>query len=161
MTGLSAGIDAMIFSAFPEVQQRSTSALTSAVLFTEIIRIFLPVSSDGFCGSHIGHGASSIGIREQDDCVGREKFSCFSHEADSAEYDDIRLDILSFDAQFEGITCEVSNILNFGAYIIMRKDDGVAHLFPVFDFFDDIRHFAAPSFWMIDSADELITYWRM
>ena len=69
-----------------------------------------------------------------DDDLGRvEYLGCLSHERDSAENDDFRICFGCLDGQPEGISYEVSYILNFGQTVVVHEYYGVALLLEFLD----------------------------
>ncbi len=65
-------------------------------------------------------------VGHQDRFTRGEDFGGFGHEVDAAEDDDICLGCRGFAGEVERIADEISNVLDFGALIIVGDDDGVA-----------------------------------
>ena len=79
---------------------------------------------------------SGITANHDDGCFRRKDFGSFRHEAHPADDQCLRLGGGGFDAQFEGITAEIGNFLNFSGDLIMGKNKCVALFAELIDFFN-------------------------
>ena len=94
----------------------------------------LAVVGDRFGIGHVRHWAARVGIGQQHHRLRRQQLGGFGHETHAAEDDHFSVHGFRLDAQFEGVSGEVGDILYFGPDIVVGEDHRMALLLEAFDF---------------------------
>ncbi|OQC22831.1 MAG: hypothetical protein BWX70_03011 [Verrucomicrobia bacterium ADurb.Bin070] len=76
-------------------------------------------------GDHVGHRAAGIRSRQQNRLAGIENRGGLSHKVNTAEHNDIRLDVGRLAREFQRIAREVGDVLHLTKLIVVGQDDGV------------------------------------
>ena len=98
--------------------------------------ILLPVQ-DVLRAHHIGERAARVKIRDNHLFVRADNARRFGHKMHAAKKDNVGFCLGRFLRQFQGISREIGNILDFAALIIMGHQNGIPLFFERDDFFFD------------------------